>query len=342
MLPVLLTLLGAIEIGEWSAPGCPASLLAERARATVTPVRVSVQARGDLWVGSLEVSRDGKTRRRTHEAPTCEALIDALALGVELAQAPPDAKTVVPNPPPPKRSAQTVAVVELPVATPETPPVPEPVVVAAAKPPPPLPEPSPPPAVVATLTLPERRPEPGNPTRVELAAHALVLYAPAPGPTFGVEASVSLLPAGAFRVELSLQHARSATLDLGPSRARFSLTTARLGGCSPTLKVGAAAGSLCASVAAGAVWAQGFASATIGDAREVTLPWFDVAAQGRVAIALTRSLTLEARAGPTFPLNRHTFVFEAPRVTLHSIPFIGFEAAVGLVIKLPGSGDTSR
>jgi hypothetical protein len=285
--------LGAIEIAQWSAPSCPASLLTPRLKPGSGSVRVSVQERsGGVLLGSLEVEREGRTRRRTHEATSCEALIDVLALGVELAQAEAPAEAVEPSPPP---AAGPVA---------------EPV----------------------TVTTPAPLPGAAR-TRLdfELGAHALVIFSPGPGALPGAELSASVLPLdGLFRIELSVQHARTVTLPLGPARGRFSLTAARLAACSPSVPIGPGKAALCGSVAAGAVWAQGFASVTIEAAQEALLPWVDLAPQARLTFPLPYGFRIDARLGPTFPLTRHTFVFERPRTTVHAVPIVGFEGGLGL------------
>ena len=175
------------------------------------------------------------------------------------------------------------------------------------------------------------QPEPTTGPKLELGARALVVFGASPGPSFGAEVSGSWLPLdGAFRLELSVMHARSATQALGPARGRFSLTTARLTGCAPGFHLGPATAELCASVAGGAVWGQGFTSGAIASANEVTLPWFDVSPLARVGVDLPRGFRIEARGGPTFPINRHTFVFEAPRVAVYAVPLVGFEGGLGL------------
>lgn len=175
------------------------------------------------------------------------------------------------------------------------------------------------------------RAEPATSVKLELAARGLVVFGASPGPSFGAEASFAWLPLnGAFRLELSVMHARSATQALGPARGRFSLTTARLTGCAPGFHLGPATAELCGSVAGGAVWGQGFASGTIASANEVTLPWFDASPLARVGVDLPRGFRIEARGGPTFPINRHTFVFEGPRVAVYTVPPVGFEGGLGL------------
>lgn len=156
------------------------------------------------------------------------------------------------------------------------------------------------------------------------------MLAPAPAPAFGGEVSFAVLPGLGSAIELSVLYARTTDLELGPARGRFSLTAGRLTGCSPALPFWRFGLSACGAFAAGAVWAQGVATGSITTGYEVWLPWVDLAAAGRLTVALPLGLQLLAQAGPTFPLSRHTFVFERPQVAVHQVGVVGFEGKLGL------------
>lgn len=347
MLLLTATVLGAVEVGAWTAPDCsPARLQALAAAEGAAAVRVSAQQRGGALVGAVEVAG---ARKRTFEAPSCEALLDALAVGVKLASAaavhhapavPPahaprrrQAKAAVtaavPPPPPPNPAARVAA------RAPPPPPALAPAVAAEAPPPPQAPAPAvaaerlpAPTAAVAAETAEPARP-PRQPLRLEVGARGAIVLAPAPAPAFGGEVSFALLPGAGAAIELAFLHARTADLPLGPGRGRFSLTAGRLSGCSPALSLFRLSLAACGSVAVGAVWAQGLTAGSITRGYEVVLPWVDLGLAGRLSLALPAGLSLDARAGPTFPLSRHAFVFEQPQVAVHQVGAVGFQGTLG-------------
>jgi hypothetical protein len=334
------TLLGAIEVGSWSAEGCSPERLTSLTAAAV--VRVSVEQRDAKWVGAVET---GGGRRKTFEAADCDALLDAMAVGVKLASVAPSVPVRTT-----RASVRTERVerVEVParavhtavrsaarteraerVEASATPAIPEPrIVVAQAEPLPAPPPPPPPLAVSAPVELPPARPP--EPIHFLLAARGAIVLAPAPAPALGGEVSFGVLPGLGSAIELSVLYARTVELDLGPAWGRFSLTAGRLTGCSPALGLWRFQLSACGAFAAGAVWAQGVATGAVTTGYEVWLPWVDLSAAGRLAVSLPRGLQLLAQAGPTFPLSRHTFVFERPQVAVHQVGVVGFEGKLGL------------
>lgn len=336
MFGVFVGVLAALDVSGWSATACPsASLVAKSASATV-PLAARVEQVGDHFVGTLTVMRDGQARTRRHEAPTCSAVLDALALDLDLAVP----KTSYAPPKAPKPLANSVKVPgtfapppEVPktsIATPE--PVEVPDTSSPAEPPPAVPktsyaEPNPPPLFENS----EKVPDTSFALAPELALGAMVVLGPAPAPSFGAGLSLGFasLPAG-FRVDLGVLHARTAMLELASSHGRFSLTEARALVCTPALERGRFSASACAGVSGGLLWAHAFASAEVPTTREQLLPWASGLAEARAAVQLGAGLSLRAAAGPTVPFSRHTFVFEAPRVTLHEVPAIGFGASVGI------------
>lgn len=347
MFGVFVGVLAALDVSGWSAAECPSASLEVKAATSSVPLVARVEKRGDRFVGTLTVSRDGQARTRRHEAPTCAAVLDALALDLDLAAVPKTSHETVKLPKP----------LKIPMKVPGTfAPSPEvPKTSYAAPEPAQVPDTSPPleptPAVPKTSYVSPKASEPlENSVKVpgtfvaaaevpdtsaalapEVSLGGVVVLGPAPAPGFGAALGLGFapLPYG-FRVDLGVLHARTATLDLASTRGRFSLTEARALVCSPSLSRGRFDASLCAGLGGGVLWGQAFASATVPTTREVMLPWASGLIEARASMQLGAGLTLRLAAGPTVPFSRHTFVFEVPRVTLHEVPAIGFGASVGI------------
>jgi hypothetical protein len=182
----------------------------------------------------------------------------------------------------------------------------------------------------------ERRPsaelsQPTSPPRFELGARGTVTSPKAPNVLFGAELFAGLGDRDStWLVQLGLAAETGPRVEKGPGAARFTFFGARLQGCAfgqpiaPRLVAWP-----CAVVEGGAVVVEGI----IDEPETVTDPWFAAGPSGRLSFSLER-LALLLEGGVVFPLtteDRAVFgPVERPQTTVHSVPWIGGIASLGV------------
>lgn len=335
--------------GHEGCPGAAEFLRDVLARTTRARAAADGEPALDVWVrivekegsrGRIVLWKNTTPRAREVSGATCGEVAEALALITALAVDPSaSAAKATPTGPggvsPPAGSAQ----VSGPLGTPGSMPVAGPLDVPVGPPGStpvagPLDPPVGPPGSVPWGTPgsrewappPWRGPVPAPPPERPWSAGAFAAtgLAAAPVPLFGgglfVERAFGDRHGGVAR--LSAELATTGTFDAGPGAASFLRGTLGLEGCpiarvTPWLSVGG-----CVAGEVGFLRAQGVARGEIASVAEALVPWASLGLRARLAVDLGPSGVLALDGGPSFPLVRRSFVFEAPDFTVFEVPAV--------------------
>ncbi len=299
---------------------------------------VSIQRRGDLSVGRLEVEgASGRSLVREIQGESCEdaavalAFVTALALEEDRAPAAP-------------ASAAPASASSAPGAPAPASPAPAPASSAPGAPASPAPVA---PAASSGLAASAVAPATGGPTAEggragaswssgvvgAVAAGAVGTGAVGPGLALGAEVALeatwssSLAPS----VRLSGLYAASSA-DAGPGSASFQLRAVRLGGCPVSVAAGPVRIAPCASYELGSLRAQGQGVDEPVDQARV---WHAVHLDARARWSPSARWFVELGAGLVLPLTSRSFVFEAPRTEVFTVPRVTGAGAAAVGMHFP-------
>jgi hypothetical protein len=298
----------------------------ERARMFV----VDIEQRGGRTAGRLVVRNpEGRQTVREIEARDCSEAVDALALVVALVVNPraisQPAATAAPGEPEPTLPAPTA-----PSSAP-SPPAPDP----------PTSTPLPPARATtegeaaANSSLPANLSRGASVWAFRTGLAAWGISAMAPEPLLGARASAEILHEGtrwmapSFRASLGYMTRAGFVVDGGT--AHFSYAGTNLEICPLRIPPG---GPLvlrpCVMADVGLLFSRG---ADALNPQDVTRPWLDIGAGGRLEWMLGRRVGVELDVACTFPVWRDRFLF-GPR-SFHRVAAVGGAVALGFLIRIP-------
>lgn len=261
--------------------------------------RVRVASRADKSVARVEfVDADGEKASRTIAAPTCDEVVNAIALATALAM---DARAGEDEP-----EAAPLAAQE------ETAPAP------------------PPPRAVA----PARQPREHG-ARWDAGAGVDVASGFAPSLSAGLHVFSELTPSF-WSVRWTALHADSGKVAVEGGRTRFRFWGGRAEGCPLSWAWEPLRLAPCAGLEAGALHGEGLPGGGIARPKETTELWLAGLVVGRVQLALDDFLLLEAQGDLRFPLTRHEFRLDTPERTIHDVPAVAFGASLGVGFRFGG------
>ena len=260
--------------------------------------------------GRLEfVDSDGLRAARTLKGKACDdlasslALITALAVDDRIAEAPLDAVSTEPSPPPEEQRAPTKKTKPEPTAPPR------------------LPEPA------------DRVPQSVKPWRWELGANAGVLswVTASPAPMLGLYAELgSRIPS--WSVRLSALDARRSKTDPGLGSADFAADFLRLEACPVALALGAHFSlSPCLGFDAGRLRGK----ADTADAQAQDLFWAAGLALARMSWVFRERLVLGWDGELGVPFVHERYEFQNPNGRVLEVPKIGLGAKFGVGVRFP-------
>jgi hypothetical protein len=324
-----------IRIDYRAHPGCPSeAVLVEEITWRTALVRLATAGEAALEVQARIGRRGGQSRAKlrighgkssiTREisGTSCDEVVGALGLVTALAldprastgKKPPPALS---PPPPPAPRAPPGPLPPLPAPRTWQPPV-EPDLVAD-----PLP--------AWPIAIPR------VPSRWKVGARATIAVEPAPRPLLGGALLLQrvLSPDLTASIRLAAEAATTGSFDIGPGGAAFLRVVGRVDGCAFALRPTARVSIVpCVMAEAGALRGSGVLQGALRTVQVATVPWVAMGLLPEVAVRLGR-VSIEAQAGPVFPLMRRQFVFEAPDYVVHEVPPLTFAASLGVSVSFP-------
>ena len=260
--------------------------------------RVRVASREDKSVARVEfVDADGEKASRTIAAPTCDEVVNAIALATALAM---DARAGEEPP-------ETVPVAPPPAVAPE------------------------PEAPVAPTTVKPRPPG----ARWDAGAGFDLLSGFAPSLSAGLHVFAEYTPSF-WSARATAMHADSGKVAVDGGRIRFRFWGGRVEGCPLRFESAPFTAAPCAGFELGALHGEGLPGRGIAEPKDTTELWLAGLVVGRVGYALDDFLLLELAGDVRFPLTRHEFVLERPDRSVHEVPAVAFGASIGVGFRFGG------
>jgi hypothetical protein len=298
-------------------------------------VRVQISRAQGLSRGRITLGEASDLRDREVDGPTCDEVVQALALITALKIDP--QASLAPRPPAAEPRSSDIArppsdTLPAPPSPPpvEPPPVAPPVTSAFVRVPlrfpmgarwPPAPPPPPAPAVKLRWTL---------------GGHASAAFAVAPRALFGggpfVELRVDSRLGTSFRLAAEL--ATTGTVELGPGSALFTRGVGRLDSCPaffrPTRWLALAP---CLGAEGGFLYGTGLPGKAISVVKQATVPWASLGPLLRAAVDAGDVVRLDLQGGPQFSLVRRSFIFETPEFLIHEVPVVIWTLRFGIGVS---------
>ena len=197
--------------------------------------------------------------------------------------------------------------------------------------------PSPPPPAAAPVAVPPvRRVSPGGSSPSwALGAGGGVLFGPAPTAMYGASLDAEVGSADRrFAVRLAASRLTTGRVDVGPGRAHFTLTRARLGLCYRSV-ADAATIAGCLAFGAGSLEADAASNQNLERADRSQRLWAAAGGDGLASVKLLGPLSLQVAAEVSAPLSRWTYFYENPKETVHTVAPVAVGVGAGLVVVLP-------
>jgi hypothetical protein len=282
-------------------PGCPsAEDLAAKARLRLPDglhdlpdLTVSIAKRPNLYVATVTVGDD---ETRTLNAPTCEAIVDAIAVIVAVRASQEHEAALHPAAAESEEAAPAVA----PQAQPES-----------ARPHP-APDSVPAPASSEPAETTPRR-DTKTTLDLRVGTGGVLLLGMTPGPAWGpaIVAGIGSGRGVEWNVRLALERASAGTTELPPGAVWARWTLARTTGCIFAARIGRISAQPCGQVAVGLLEAEGGRETPLAPER-LERAWLAVGPAVRVGVVALPILDLVLDASMPVPLVHERMVFRMP------------------------------
>ncbi len=168
-----------------------------------------------------------------------------------------------------------------------------------------------------------------------LGASGGVLFGPAPTAMYGasVDAEVGSTDRR-FAARVAASRLITGRVDVGPGRAHFKLTRARLGLCYRSVAEAASIAG-CLAFGAGSLEADAASNQNLERADRSQRLWAATGGDGLASVRLLGPLSLQVAAELSVPLSRWTYFYENPKETVHTVAPVAVGIGAGVVVALP-------
>jgi hypothetical protein len=286
-------------------PGCPSATdLADKARLRLPDDRhdlpdlsVAIAKRQNLYVATVTVGDD---ETRTLSAPTCEEIVDAIAVIVAVRAS--QEREAALHPATVAESEEIAPAVEPPPSPPEN---------ARSR----SPDADPPARRETPREPAEATPRRQSKTTIDLhlGTGAVLLLGVAPGPAWGpaIVGGVGSSRGIEWNVRLGLERASAGTTDLPPGAVWARWTMARATGCVFAAHSGRISAQPCFQLVGGLLEAEGGRETPLAPER-IDRPWVGVGPALRVGLVALPILDIVLDAAMPVPLVRERMIFRMP------------------------------